>query len=171
MFAATENPRVFRMNFDDSSEMQGIYADNGDSLLTVSGGIVGNAELFDGTGDIAIPFFKNNEFCEFTFSLWFNRDASSPGGEEGLVSNGNDLASGCSPATISILSTGTSVSAGIITNLTVASIAHSNSVRILPSNIICLEYALSQNHVCIKPPCPNTVTAVELNIIAMLLMI
>ena len=161
MFAATENIRVFRMNFDDSSEMQGVYADIGDSLQTVPGGIVGNAELFDGKGNITIPFFKNNEFSEFTLSLWFNRDTSIPSGEEGLVSNGNDLASGCSPATISILSTGTSVSAGVITNLTVASIAHSNSVRVLPSNNISSTYVLPKNLDYIEPVCLNAVFAVE----------
>jgi len=138
---ATENIRVFRMNFDDSSEMQGVYADIGDSLQTVPGGIVGNAELFDGKGNITIPFFKNNEFSEFTLSLWFNRDTSIPSGEEGLVSNGNDLASGCSPATISILSTGTSVSAGVITNLTVASIAHSNSAALGSWHHVVLRYS------------------------------
>jgi hypothetical protein len=108
--------------------LQGTYVDIGDSLQTVPGGIVGNGEQFDGTDDIAIPFFKNNEFSEFTLSLWFLRDASSPNGEEGLVFNGNDAASGCFPATITILSTGSAVSAGIITNFTTASILHSGSV-------------------------------------------
>jgi hypothetical protein len=119
---------VFRLNFDDLAELQGIYVDIGDTLQTVPGGIVGNGELFNGADDIAIPYFKNNEFSEFTLSLWFNRDPNSPNGEEGLVFNGNDAASGCFPATITILSTGSVVSAGILTDNTSASIVHSGSV-------------------------------------------
>ena len=131
MIVAVENPRTFRLDFDNTADLQGIYVDVGASLLTVPGGIVGNGERFDGTGDIAIPFFKNNGFCEFTFSLWFMRDASGPAGEEGLVFNGNDASSGCSPATIRILSVDTTVSAQIITNWTTASITAVNSVSII----------------------------------------
>jgi hypothetical protein len=116
------------LNFDDLAELQGIYVDIGDTLQTVPGGIVGNGELFNGADDIAIPYFKNNEFSEFTLSLCFNRDPNSPNGEEGLVFNGNDAASGCFPATITILSTGSVVSAGILTDNTSASIVHSGSV-------------------------------------------
>ena len=131
MFAATENPRVFRLNFDNDAERQGVYFDIGAGVSTVPGGIVGRGELFNGTGDIAVPFFKNNEFCEFTWSLWFKRDASYPAGEEGLIFNGNNAASGCSPATFRILSIDSTVSAQIITNSSTASTTHSNLVTIV----------------------------------------
>ena len=62
MIVAVENPRTFRLDFDNTADLQGIYVDVGASLLTVPGGIVGNGERFDGTSDIAVPFFKNNQF-------------------------------------------------------------------------------------------------------------
>jgi hypothetical protein len=119
---------VFRLNFDNPAELQGIYVDYGDTLQTVSGGIGGNGERFDGISDIAIPFFKNNEFREFTLSLWFNRNASGGAGQQGLVSNGNVAATGCSPATIEILSTDTTVSATVLTASSTASITHGSTV-------------------------------------------
>ena len=126
--SATENTRVFRMNFDNVTELQGVSVDASSSLTTVPGGIVGFGEQFDGTGDITIPFFKNNEFCDFTFSFWFKRNASGTAGEQGLISNGNNLTSGCVPATIRILSTDTTVSATIITTNATATITHTSTV-------------------------------------------
>jgi len=116
------------MNFDNATELQGIYVDISSSLTNVSGGIVGSGEQFNGTGDIAIPFFKNNRLNDFTFSLWFKRSASGAAGEQGLVFNGNDLASGCFPATIRILSTDATVSATIITKNATATITHTRTV-------------------------------------------
>jgi hypothetical protein len=128
LFSATENTRVFRLNFDNVTELQGVYVDASSSLITVPGGIVGFGGKFDGTGDIAIPFFKNNEFCDFTFSFWFRRNVNGTAGEQGLISNGNNSTSGCFPATINILSTDTTVSATIETANATATITHTSTV-------------------------------------------
>jgi len=116
------------MNFDNATELQGIFVDISSSLTNVSGGVVGSGEQFDGTGDIAIPFFKNNRLNDFTFSMWFKRSTSGPAGEQGLVFNGNDVVSGCFPATIKILSTDAIVSATIITQNATATITHARPV-------------------------------------------
>jgi len=116
------------MNFDDVTALRGIYVDISSSLTNVSGGIVGSGEQFGGTGDIKIPFFINNRFCAFTFSLWFKRSASGAAGEQGLVFNGNDVDSGCFPATIRILSINNVVSARIVTASRTATITHTRTV-------------------------------------------
>jgi hypothetical protein len=80
--------RVFTLDFDTLSLRNGIYFDVDPAVELVE---IGSRHLpkFNGvSANIEVPFFQNNEFREFTFTVKFYRDSAGSTGEQGILYNG-----------------------------------------------------------------------------------